>query len=292
MKNEQDMTEPKNIPTYKTSTRPPQRVRKHPHIDLGDTRSESFGEWLYGHRIGLLAVIVCFMLGSIFIATARVDVELRPIEYIVEFVEEEPTMEDLEKLKKRRDQLQEDIDRRLASIQNVKNLQSNEAAEEGGSPSQAYDSETQQMMDKIASDMASNRSDYESGMRKANGIGKGGDGSGSGGKKGDGKDSNFKGAVTVSYDISYVSGSKRVARTARASLYKPAYRAKGAGVVVVEVRVDRNGTVISAIVRSSTNRELDEHARNAALNSRTLFNIDPNAPVSNVGTITYTFVAQ
>jgi TonB family protein len=56
--------------------------------------------------------------------------------------------------------------------------------------------------------------------------------------------------------------------------------------------VDRNGTVISAIVRSSTNRELDEHARNAALNSRTLFNIDPNAPVSNVGTITYTFVAQ
>ena len=75
------------------------RPRRRPHIDLGDTRSESFGEWLYGHRIGLLAVIVCFMLGSIFITTARVDVELRPIEYIVEFVEEEPTMEDIEKLK-------------------------------------------------------------------------------------------------------------------------------------------------------------------------------------------------
>lgn len=286
------MTDSKNIPTQKAQTPHPQRVRHRPHIDLGDTRSESFGEWLYGHRVGLIAVIVCFMLGGVFIATARVDVVVRPIEYIVEFVEAEPTPEEIERLRKRRDQLQEDIDRRLAAIQKVKNVQSNESAEEGGSPSQAYDSETQQMMNKVASDMASNRSDYESGMREANGIGKGGTGSGQGGKKGDGKDSNFKGAVTVSYNINYTKDNRKVARTARASLYKPAYRAKGDGVVVVEVKVNRNGTVISAVVRSSTNRELDEYARTAALNSKTLFNIDPEAPTYNVGTITYTFVAQ
>lgn len=286
------MTDSKNIPTHKAQTRPPQRVRQRPHIDLGDTRSESFGEWLYGHRVGLIAVIVCFMLGGVFIATARVDVVVQPIEYIVEFVDAEPTPEEVEKLKQKRDQLQEDIDRRLAALQKVKNVQSNEAAEEGGAPSQTYDSETQQMMDKIASDMASNRSDYESGMRAANGIGKGGTGSGSGGKKGDGKDSNFKGAVTVSYDISYMNGSKKVARTARATLYKPAYRAKGEGVVVIAVKVNRNGSVISAVVRSSTNPELNEYARTAALNSQTLFNIDPNAPTYNEGTITYTFVAQ
>ena len=286
------MTDSKNIPTQKAQTPHPQRVRHRPHIDLGDTRSESFGEWLYGHRVGLIAVIVCFMLGGVFIATARVDVVVRPIEYIVEFVEAEPTPEEIERLRKRRDQLQEDIDRRLAAIQKVKNVQSNESAEEGGSPSQAYDSETQQMMNKVASDMASNRSDYESGMRNIKGQGKGGTGSGTGGKKGDGKDSNFKGAVTVSYDINYIKGTKKVARTARASLYKPAYRAKGEGVVVVEVKVNRNGTVTSAIVRSSTNRELDSYARSAALNAGTLFNIDPEAPVSNVGTITYTFVAQ
>ena len=81
------MTDSKNIPTQKAQTPHPQRVRHRPHIDLGDTRSESFGEWLYGHRVGLIAVIVCFMLGGIFIATARVDVVVRPIEYIVEFVE-------------------------------------------------------------------------------------------------------------------------------------------------------------------------------------------------------------
>ncbi|MBR5770243.1 MAG: energy transducer TonB [Alistipes sp.] len=274
------------------ATGQPPRPRRRPHIELGDTRSESFGEWLYSHRLGFVAVIISILIGGLWIATARVNIEIPPIEYIIEFVDQEPTPEEVEKLKQQRDKLQEEIDRRLAAVQQVKNVQSNESAEEGGAESQNYDNETQQMMDKIASDMASNRSDYESGMREANGIGKGGSGNGSGGKKGDGKDKNFKGAVTVSYDINYVSGNKKVARTARASLYKPAYLAKEGGYVVLEVRVDRNGTVKSAVVKESSNSALNEIARKAALNDGTIFNIDPNAPVSNVGTITYTFVAQ
>ena len=274
------------------ATGQPPRPRRRPHIELGDTRSESFGEWLYSHRLGFVAVIISILIGGLWIATARVNIEIPPIEYIIEFVDEEPTPEEVEKLKQQRDKLQEEIDRRLAAVQQVKNVQSNESAEEGGAESQNYDNETQQMMDKVASDMASNRSDYESGMREANGIGKGGSGNGSGGKKGDGKDKNFKGAVTVSYDINYISGNKKVARTARASLYKPAYLAKEGGYVVLEVRVDRNGTVKSAVVKESSNSALNEIARKAALNTGTIFNIDPNAPVSNVGTITYTFVAQ
>ena len=274
------------------ATGQPPRPRRRPHIELGDTRSESFGEWLYSHRLGFVAVIISILIGGLWIATARVNIEIPPIEYIIEFVDQEPTPEEVEKLKQQRDKLQQEIDRRLAAVQQVKNVQSNESAEEGGAESQNYDNETQQMMDKIASDMASNRSDYESGMREANGIGKGGSGNGSGGKKGDGKDKNFKGAVTVSYDINYVSGNKKIARTARASLYKPAYLAKEGGYVVLEVRVDRNGTVKSAVVKESSNSALNEIARKAALNTGTIFNIDPNAPVSNVGTITYTFVAQ
>lgn len=274
------------------ATGQPPRPRRRPHIELGDTRSESFGEWLYSHRLGFVAVIISILVGGLWIATARVNIEIPPIEYIIEFVDQEPTPEEVEKLKQQRDKLQQEIDRRLAAVQQVKNVQSNESAEEGGAESQNYDNETQQMMDKIASDMASNRSDYESGMREANGIGKGGSGNGSGGKKGDGKDKNFKGAVTVSYDINYISGNKKVARTARASLYKPAYLAKEGGYVVLEVRVDRNGTVKSAVVKESSNSALNEIARKAALNAGTIFNIDPNAPVSNVGTITYTFVAQ
>ena len=274
------------------ATGQPPRPRRRPHIELGDTRSESFGEWLYSHRLGFVAVIISILVGGLWIATARVNIEIPPIEYIIEFVDQEPTPEEVEKLKQQRDKLQQEIDRRLAAVQQVKNVQSNESAEEGGAESQNYDNETQQMMDKVASDMASNRSDYESGMREANGIGKGGSGNGSGGKKGDGKDKNFKGAVTVSYDINYISGNKKVARPARASLYKPAYLAKEGGYVVLEVRVDRNGTVKSAVVKESSNSALNEIARKAALNTGTIFNIDPNAPVSNVGTITYTFVAQ
>lgn len=274
------------------ATGQPPRPRRRPHIELGDTRSESFGEWLYSHRLGFVAVIISILVGGLWIATARVNIEIPPIEYIIEFVDQEPTPEEVEKLKQQRDRLQQEIDRRLAAVQQVKNVQSNESAEEGGAESQNYDNETQQMMDKIASDMASNRSDYESGMREANGIGKGGSGNGSGGKKGDGKDSKFKGAVTVSYDINYVSGNKKVARTARSSLYKPAYLAKEGGYVVLEVRVNRNGSVVSAVVKKSSNSALNEIARKAALNAGTIFNIDPNAPVSNVGTITYTFVAQ
>ena len=274
------------------ATGQPPRPRRRPHIDLGDTRSESFGEWLYSHRLGFVAVIISILIGGLWIATARVNIEIPPIEYIIEFVDQEPTPEEVEKLKQQRDKLQEEIDRRLAAVQQVKNVQSNESAEEGGAESQNYDNETQQMMDKIASDMASNRSDYESGMREANGIGKGGSGNGSGGKKGNVKNPNFKGYVTVSYDISYVKDGKKIARTARASLYKPAYLAKEGGYVVLEVRVDRNGTVKSAVVKESSNSALNEIARKAALNAGTIFNIDPNAPVSNVGTITYTFVAQ
>ena len=140
--------------------------------------------------------------------------------------------------------------------------------------------------------MASNRSDYESGMREANGIGAGGSGNGSGNGPGNGGDENIEGPVTVEYDISYVKDGKKIARHARTKLYTPAYRAKEGGYVVVEVRVNRNGSVVSAVVKESSNSALNEIARKAARNAGTIFNIDPNAPVSNVGTITYTFIAQ
>lgn len=260
--------------------------RRKPAVNLNDTRKESLGEWLYSHRIGLIVVIAVFLIGGIFLATARYDVELRPVEYIIEFVDEAPTAEEVEELKKKRDQLQEDIERRMAAIQQVKNLQSNDAAEAAGSKEQMqYDSDMQQMMDKVASDMATNRGDYESGMREVQGIGKGGSGGGSGGTKGTGDKGKFSGAVTVAYNFDNPVRHHR-------DLYVPAYRTKSGGVVVVDVWLDRNGTVTSARINSSTNPELNEQALSAARHHRTLFKIDGSAPVSHRGTITYTFVAQ
>lgn len=267
------------------ATGQPQRPRRRPHIELGDTRSESFGEWLYSHRLGFVAVIISILIGGLWIATARVNIEIPPIEYIIEFVDQEPTPEEVEKLKQQRDKLQQEIDRRLAAVQQVKNVQSNESAEEGGAESQNYDNETQQMMDKIASDMASNRGSYESGMRDIKGMGKGGSGSGSGESKGDGDKGKFSGAVTVAYNFTDPVRHHR-------DLYVPAYRSKGGGVVVVDVWLNRSGVVTAARINSSTNSELNATALEAARHHRTLFRIDDSAPQSHRGTITYTFVAQ
>lgn len=258
------------------------------NILLEDTRRESMGEWLYNHRIGVMVVILTLLVGGTWLATARYSFTIPPMEYFVEFVEEVPSEAEVAELKRKRDELQAEIDRRLQEVQNVKNLQSNDAAETSGSKSQlGHDAKTQELMDKIASDMQTNRNDYESGMREVADIGKGGEGEGegSGDNKGDGDKGKFSGAVTVAYNFADPVRHHR-------DLYIPAYKTKGGGVVVVDVWLDRNGTVTSARIQSSTNSELNAQALAAARHRRTLFRIDGTAPESHRGTITYTFVAQ
>ena len=75
---------------------------------------------------------------------------------------------------------------------------------------------------------------------------------------------------------------------------KPEYNSKAEGKVVVEIRVDRQGNVISASpgkAGTTTNDPvLREAAKAAALKAK--FNSDPNAAEIQVGTITYTFIQQ
>jgi len=79
-------------------------------------------------------------------------------------------------------------------------------------------------------------------------------------------------------------------RTAQ-SLPKPSYPGNDEGMVVVQVNVDRSGRVTRAeagVKGSNTvNPELIAAAKKAALEAR--FNIDPNAPSFQTGTITYRF---
>ena len=72
-----------------------------------------------------------------------------------------------------------------------------------------YDSDMQEMMDKIASDMAENRGSYESGMRQIEGMGRGGSGKGAGEDKGDGDKGKFSGAV--SFISKYFSANSKSA---------------------------------------------------------------------------------
>lgn len=78
------------------------------------------------------------------------------------------------------------------------------------------------------------------------------------------------------------------------NLHKPSYDSKEQGRVVVTIRVDRQGNVVSASPGAKgtnvSDQKLWDVARDAALRSR--FASDPNAPDQQVGTITYNFIRQ
>ncbi len=112
------------------------------------------------------------------------------------------------------------------------------------------------------------------------GIGEGtGEGSGSGTGPGDG----------TGDGISFSLGGR-----GSLSLFKPAYDSKEQGKVVVTIKVDRKGNVVSAVSGAKgtnvSDQTLWQLAKDAALKSR--FKEDPDAPEMQMGTITYNFIRQ
>lgn len=77
------------------------------------------------------------------------------------------------------------------------------------------------------------------------------------------------------------------------SLPIPVYLTQGGGKVIVDILVDRNGSVISAITQKNQaikDEQIFLYAKTAAL--RTIFNSDISAPSPQKGSIHYTFIAQ
>lgn len=77
-------------------------------------------------------------------------------------------------------------------------------------------------------------------------------------------------------------------------LHKPSYDSKEQGKVVVTIKVDKQGNVTSAMAGAKgtnvSDQTLWQLAKDAALRSQ--FIADPNAPDTQVGTITYNFIRQ
>lgn len=77
-------------------------------------------------------------------------------------------------------------------------------------------------------------------------------------------------------------------------LFKPSYDSREQGRVVVSIKVDRSGKVVSATAGAKgtnvSDQSLWQLARDAAL--RSTFEADPDAPESQIGTITYNFIRQ
>jgi outer membrane biosynthesis protein TonB len=78
------------------------------------------------------------------------------------------------------------------------------------------------------------------------------------------------------------------------SLFKPAYDSREQGKVVVTIKVDRKGNVISAVSGAKgtnvSDQTLWQLAKDAAIKSK--FQSDANAPEVQVGSITYNFIRQ
>lgn len=251
-------------------------------------RSQSAGEWLYEHRLGLCAVLLVYAVAIGAAWSARIYVEKRPVEYeIVVDMAEEPTLDELERLRRRRDELLRQIEQRQFDWSQVKNVSSNESSQSNASSSAPeYDAQTRELMDKVAADAAANRSEYERGMRDVGSIGNGGGGGSGGGGSGDSAEKGkFSGRVTVKYEFRSPVRNHR-------SLYTPAYRCQGGGEVVVTVWIDNGGKVKSARVKSWSGS--DASMKDVALDAarRSTFDINPQAPSSHEGEITYTFIPQ
>lgn len=257
--------------------------RRYARIDLGNTRKESIGEWLFNHRIGLLVVFAVFVLSGTVLATASYHVERTDIEYIIEIVPEDMVKEEAPETQPT--DLAEELYQRM---ENVRNTISNDAAQhEASSGSSDIDKEIEQILND-AMQGADSQSSIDEGATSV--AGEGESGTGGGDDKGDSKSENdkagkYQGTCTVNYCFTDPVRNHK-------SLYIPAYTARGGGVVVLDVTLDRNGAVTNARVASSTNSSLNQIAIQAARNYKTRFNIDGSAPASHKGTITYTFVAQ
>ncbi len=82
-------------------------------------------------------------------------------------------------------------------------------------------------------------------------------------------------------------------RSVVGALQEPQYPGQESGKVVVQITVNKEGRVISAVpgVRGSTTMDtkLHEAAKKAALTAKFNKVTDPNAPISQKGSITYVF---
>lgn len=273
--------------------RPPRRKV----VDLSFEQHTSFGEWIYQSAPSIIIVVLSLVVFLLTMLLVRFNVEKHPPLVLVEvqmetddIVESEP-----EQMQEPPTESFEDLPDLRNQISNeVRNLQSNaSASESGGQQSIFDDAEISRMMKQVAGhtkySVADSGGTGDSSTPGSGGWDKGtGYGEGEGNGNGNGKDDdNYSGRVTVDYEF------KNPVRNARGLLYTPAYRAEHNGTVVVTVTLDRNGSVKSAYVSTSSGiKSLDDEALRAAKHSRTVFNIDSSAPERHRGTITYEFIAQ
>lgn len=246
------------------------------------------GEWIYRHRVGLLATVVVYLVIMIAFVTYKIMIKPVPVAQMsIEFVPEE--------VEKPKEEVKQDQIEQLEDIEDIKisNRVSNENSKLKSSLRDDRRSNSEQIYeeaDRVQQELASGQEAYERGMAELAALNqkskpkKQAEQSATSGKDAKRETAKQKGNVTVSYDLENRND---------VYLYIPAYLCEGGGQVVVNITVNRNGKVTAASVAGATNTSnqcMLDMAVQAA--KATTFNTSASAPDKQRGTITYLFVPQ
>lgn len=269
------------------SNRPTDSSRRPPIRLPFDDRKEDAGAWAFDHRVGLCITLIVYLLLAIAFVTSRIIIE-KPAHMQGLVID----IEMLDRLAQQKEALERQIEERMPDydFSDVRNRYSSDQGsldeslrDDRGSDVSALNEGDRQLRE----EMAANREAYEQGLREAGAIRDAKSESGGGQESAEKiADSKVQGNVTVSYSLENPTRYRR-------RLPVPAYKCEGGGRVVVDITVDRNGTVVSASVNktlSDSDSELYDAAVETALRSK--FDLNQSAPQRQQGTITYIFVPQ
>lgn len=261
--------------------------RNNIRLPFGEKRKIGSGEWIYRHRVGLLATIAVYLMIMIAFVTYKILIKPIPVAKMqIELVPNE-IVKPPEEVKKEMEQLE--------AMENIKvaNKVSNENSKLDASLRDDRKSNTQEIYEeaeRIKHELKSGQEAYEKGlaeiaaMQKKKSRTKAEENASDAGKDKKRETAKVKGNVVVSYDLENRND---------VYLHKPAYQCEGGGQVVVNITVNRNGKVIAASIAGATNTSdqcMLEMAIQAAKAST--FNTSASAPEKQKGTITYLFVPQ
>jgi TonB family protein len=243
-------------------------------------RHKDIGTVVYDHRAGIFAVVIAALVMAIVFVASRITLSSPDTtEGIL------VDLRTLEELQAEKDRLEREVRMRQseADFSQIRNAVSNEGAELRDDRSTDMH-DMQERLDAANDRMNANSNAWDQGMQDIEKMKN--DRRGNEKKENAGGDTRAKGRVLVSFSL--------VAPTRyKDNLVVPGYRCEGGGEVVVDIVVDRAGTLVSAVVnRSLSDSDACMHSTALDAARRSRFTPDGSAPDRQSGTITYTFIPQ
>ena len=266
----------------KVDGRPVGRRPSQPPFPFMQRRKLSAAEWVYRHRVGVLAMVAVYLFLGVLILSYKIVVKPVPLPTIeIEIVQEQIEEMEQEKLEQKQES-------EMVKYEEVMNARSNDDSELDASLSddRHQNNDIYNEAQRVLNDMQKSKNEYNEAMASLAEKNKPkAEKSTTDGKKSDKSErARVKGNVTVRYLLEDRNDIY---------LHIPAYECQGGGEVVVGITVNNNGEVIAAAIASSA-ASTDDCVRNMALQAAkaSSFNSSQSAPNKQKGSITYIFIPQ